>query len=56
MRDWTSIFAMMQSAWSNGRNALKAAFRRQTCASSFIMRASGVASKPWALRKKARHA
>ena len=56
MRVWLNIFAKIPSAWSNGRNALLAAFRRQTCASAFIMRVSGVASKPWGIRRKARNA
>ena len=56
MRAWVNISATILSVWSNGRNALLAAFRRQTCASAFIMRVSGVASKPWGIRRKARNA
>ncbi len=56
MRVWVNISATIRSVWSNGRTALLAAFRRQTCGCAFIMRVSGVASKPWELRRKARNA
>ena len=56
MRGLVNTFAKIRSVWSSGRNALLAAFRRQTCASAFIMRVSGVASRPWEIRRKARHA
>lgn len=56
MRVWVNTFATIRFVWSSGRNALLAAFRRQTCASAFIMQVSGVASKPWGIRRKARNA
>ena len=56
MRALVSTLMKMQSAWLNGQNALKAAFRRQTCGCAFIMQVSGVSSKPWQIRRKARNA
>jgi len=46
----------MQSAWSNGRTALKAAFRHQTCGSACTMPGPGVASKPWPAQRKGHNA
>ena len=56
MRAWANISMKLQSALSNGRNALKAAFRRQTCGCAFIMQVSGVSSRPWQIHRKGRHA
>ena len=55
MRALMNTLMMMQSAWSNGRSALKAAFRRQTCGCAFIMQVSGVSSKPWQIHRKGKH-
>ncbi len=55
MRAWANISTMLQSVWSNGRNALRAAFRRQTCGCAFIMQVSGVSSKPWQIHRKGKH-
>lgn len=55
MRALANISMTLQSVWSNGRNALKAAFRRQTCGCVFIMQVSGVSSKPWQIHRRARH-
>ena len=56
MRAWTSISMKLQSALSNGRSALRAAFRRQTCGCAFIMQVSGVSSKPWQIHRRGRNA
>lgn len=55
MRAWANILMTLRSVWSNGRSALKAAFRRQTCGCTFIMQVSGVSSKPWQIHRKAKH-
>ena len=55
MRALANTLAILQSVWSNGRNALLAAFRRQTCGCAFIMRISGVSSKPWQIHRKGKH-
>lgn len=55
MRDLMNILTMLRSVWSNGRNALQAAFRRQTCGCAFIMQVSGVSSKPWQLHRRGKH-
>ncbi len=55
MRALVSTLMKMQSAWSSGQSALKAAFRRQTCGCAFIMQVSGVSSKPWQIRRKGRN-
>lgn len=55
MRALANILTILQSVWSNGRNVLKAAFRRQTCGCAFIMRVSGVSSKPWQIHRKGRN-
>lgn len=55
MRALANILMMMQSVWSNGRNELRAAFRRQTCGCAFIMQISGVSSKPWQIHRKGKH-
>ncbi len=55
MRALMNILMTLRSAWSNGRNALKAAFRRQTCGCAFIMQVSGVSSKPWRIHRKGKH-
>lgn len=55
MRAWANISTMLQFVWSNGRNALRAAFRRQTCGCAFIMQVSGVSSKPWQIHRKGKH-
>ena len=46
----------MQFAWSNGRSAPKAAFRRRTCGFVFTMPGSDVSSKPWQLQQEGRNA
>ncbi len=56
MRAWMNTFVTIRSVWLNGRNALMAAFRRQTCGCAFIMQVSGVSSKPWQIHRKGRHA
>lgn len=56
MRALVNTLMRMQSAWLNGRSALKAAFRRQTCGCAFIMQVSGVSSKPWQIHRKGRNA
>jgi len=56
MRAFLNTLMSMRSAWSNGRSALLAAFRRQTCGCAFIMQVSGVSSKPWQIHRKGRHA
>ena len=55
MRVLVNIFLMLQYAWSSGRNALLAAFRRQTCGFAFITRVSGVSSKSWQIHRKGKH-
>lgn len=55
MRALANTLMTLQSVWLNGRNALKAAFRRQTCGCVFIMQVSGVSSKPWQIHRRARH-
>lgn len=55
MRALRNILMTLRSVWSNGRNVLKAAFRRQTCGCAFIMRVSGVSSKPWQIHRKGKH-
>ena len=55
MRALMNILMLLRSAWSNGRSALKAAFRRQTCGCAFIMQVSGVSSKPWQIHRRARN-
>lgn len=55
MRAWMNTLTILRSVWSNGRNALKAAFRRQTCGCAFIMRVSGVSSRPWQLHRKGKN-
>lgn len=55
MRALANISTILRSAWSNGRNVLKAAFRRQTCGCAFIMQVSGVSSKPWQIHRKGKH-
>ncbi len=55
MRALMNILMTLRSAWSNGRNALKVAFRRQTCGYAFIMQVSGVSSKPWRIHRKGKH-
>ncbi len=52
MRALMNTLMTLRSAWSNGRNVLRAVFRRQTCGYSFIMQVSGVASKPWQIHRK----
>jgi hypothetical protein len=56
MRAFLNTLTTMQSVLSNGRNVLRAAFRRQTCSYAFIMQVSGVSSKPWQLHRKGRNA
>lgn len=56
MRALTNTLTRLRSAWSSGRNVLKAAFHRQICGSVFIMQVSGVSSKPWRIHRKGRHA
>ena len=51
----TNTLMALQSVWSNGRSALTAAFRRQTCGCVFIMQAAGVSSKPWQTHLKGRN-
>ena len=55
MRALANTLMTLQSVWSNGRNMLLAAFRRQTCGCAFIMQVSGVSSKPWQIHPKGRH-
>ncbi len=55
MRVWVNTLTILQSVWLNGRNVLKAAFRRQTCGCTFIMQVSGVSSKPWQIHRKGKH-
>ncbi len=55
MRAWANISMTLRSVLSNGRNAPKAAFRRQTCGCAFIMQVSGVSSKPWQIHRKGKH-
>ena len=55
MRALMNTLTTLRSVWSNGRNALRAAFRRQTCGCAFIMQVSGVSSKPWQIHRKGRH-
>ena len=55
MRDLMNTLTTLLSAWSSGRNGLKAAFRRQTCGCAFIMQVSGVSSKPWQIHRKGKH-
>ena len=55
MRAWMNILTTLRSVWSNGRSALRAAFRRQTCGCAFIMRVSGVSSRPWQLHRKGKN-
>lgn len=56
MRALTNTLTILRSAWSSGRNVLKAAFRRQTCGCAFIMQVSGVSSRPWQIHRKGRNA
>lgn len=55
MRAWTNTLTKLLSVLLNGRNGLKDAFRRQTCGCAFIMRVSGVSSKPWQIHRKGKH-
>ena len=55
MRALANTLTILQSVWSNGRSALRAAFRRQTCGCAFIMQVSGVSSKPWQIHRKGRN-
>jgi hypothetical protein len=55
MRALTNTLMTLRSVWSNGRNVLMAAFRRQTCGCAFIMQVSGVSSKPWQIHRKGRN-
>lgn len=55
MRALANTLTILLSVWSNGRSVLKAAFRRQTCGCAFIMRVSGVSSKPWQIHRKGRN-
>ena len=55
MRALMNTLMVLQSAWSNGRSGLLAAFRRQTCGCVFIMQVSVVSSKPWQIHRKGRH-
>lgn len=55
MRALANTLMKLQSALSNGRSALRAAFRRQTCGCAFIMQVSGVSSKPWQIHRKGRN-
>ncbi len=56
MRALMNTLMTLQSVWSNGRSALRAVFRPQTCACTFIMQVSGVSSKPWQIHRKGRNA
>ena len=56
MRALMNTLTRMQFAWSNGRSALRAVFRRQTCGCAFIMQVPGVSSKPWQIHRKGRNA
>jgi len=56
MRAFLNTLTSMRSVLSNGRNALQAAYRRQTCGCAFIMQVSGVSSKPWQIHRKGRNA
>ncbi len=55
MRALTNTLMTLLFALSNGPSALKAACRRQTCSCAFIMRVSGVSSKPWQIHRKGKH-
>lgn len=55
MRALMNTLTKLRSALSNGRNGLRAAFRRQTCGYAFIMQVSGVSSKPWQIHRKGKH-
>ena len=56
MRVLANISPMLQFVWSSGRNALLAAFRRQTCGFAFITQVSGVSLKRWQIHRKGRNA
>ncbi len=56
MREWTSIFAMTPHAWSNGRNELRAAFRRRTSAWCCATPEPDAGSKSPPTAKEALHA
>lgn len=56
MRAFLNTLTRMLSVLSNGRSALQAAYRRQTCGCAFIMQVSGVSSKPWQIHRKGRNA
>jgi len=55
MRALMNTLMTLRSVLSNGRNMLRAAFRRQTCGCAFIMQVSGVSSKPWQIHRKGKH-
>lgn len=52
MRVLASISMTAQSAWSNGRNALRAVSRRRTSACVCAMKVVGACSKPSSIRQK----
>ena len=56
MRALMNTSTIVQSAWSNGRSALRAAFPRQTCGCACIMLVPGESSKPWQIHWKGRNA
>ena len=55
MRAWTNTSMILQSAWSNGRSARRAAFRRPTCGSAFNMPVPGASSRPWQKHLRGHH-